>query len=428
MLLDGLSMALSSDRGWNLKLELNTAIVTPPARRINILGSVAVEGTAYSGDPSSIEELDACSCPWLPRHRSERMFAKMTSTIAPQTIRSTRSSVPAPLRRELPPTPPTSKSRHEDGRLKDTPANRALHVDVTPQQLFTRGSLIEYAIHADEDSLVFVGDVRSVLEHLVNEGIQVDCIVTSPPFYGQRDYGVDGQIGLEAHPQEYVDALVEVFEACRPVLRDTGSLWVNLGDTYWSGKGAHKSTEIKQGARRFGVRPQDLPGDGGWARPKQLLLLPHRFAIAMQDAGWLVRNDNVWVKPNPIPDQVRDRCSISHEYMFHFTKERWYYFDRTPVGRTGDHGRVLPPLDTWVVPSSRGNGHHKASYPEELVRVPILATTPPLGIVLDPFVGSGTSMVFAKAHNFRSIGIDLNEDYCLQTAKALSSTSSRSCA
>jgi site-specific DNA-methyltransferase (adenine-specific) len=173
-------------------------------------------------------------------------------------------------------------------------------------------------MHADKDSLVFFGDAGAVLRHLADEGIQVDCIVTSPPFYGQRDYGVQGQIGLEAHPQTYVDALVEVFEACRPVLRDTGSLWVNLGDTYWSGKGAHKSFEIKQGARRFGVRPQDLPGDGGWARPKQLLLLPHRFAIAMQDAGWLVRNDNVWVKPNPIPDQVRDRCE---------------YLPQSPAGR-----------------------------------------------------------------------------------------------
>lgn len=248
--------------------------------------------------------------------------------------------------------------------------------------------------------------------------------MTSPPFYGQRNYGVDGQIGLEPHPREFVDSLVEIFEACRPVLRETGSLWVNLGDTYWGGKGAHKSPEIKQGARRFGVRPQDLPGDGQWARPKQLLLIPHRFAIAMQDAGWLVRNDNVWVKPNPIPDQVRDRCSMSHEYVFHFTKERWYYFDQALVGRPGDRGRILPPLDTWIVPSARGNGNHKASYPEELVRIPVQSTTPPTGIVLDPFVGSGTTMVFAKSRGFRSIGIDLNVEYCLQTVDSLTSLTS----
>lgn len=324
-----------------------------------------------------------------------------------------------PVLRAMGPTPPTSKSRDAAGRLKDTPANRALHPTVTPQSIFTKRSLVKDAYHADDQSLVFHGDARTVLKRLEDAGLQVDCIVTSPPFYGQRDYRVDGQIGLEPHPKEFVDSLVEVFEACRPVLRETGSLWVNLGDTYWSGKGAHKSSEIKQGARRFGVRPQDLPGDGQWARPKQLLLIPHRFAIAMQDAGWLVRNDNVWVKPSPIPDQVRDRCSISHEYVFHFTKQRWYYFDRVQVGRPGDHGRILPPLDTWVVPTVRRRGAHRASYPEELVRIPVLSTTPPTGIVLDPFVGSGTTMVFAKTYGFRSIGIDLNLEYCRQTADAL---------
>jgi site-specific DNA-methyltransferase (cytosine-N4-specific) len=177
---------------------------------------------------------------------------------------------------------------------------------------------------------------------------------------------------------------------------------------------------VKQSARRFGLRPQDLPGDGAWTRPKQLLLIPHRFAIAMQDAGWLVRNDNVWVKPNPVPDQVRDRCSTSHEYVFHFTKERWYYFDRLAVGREMPSGKVLPPIDTWVVPPSRGpNGDHRAGFSEELVRLPILATTPPSGVVLDPFAGSGTSLVFARRRGLRSIGIDLKAEYCDQAAAAV---------
>ncbi|OCB14904.1 DNA methyltransferase [Mycobacterium intracellulare subsp. yongonense] len=285
--------------------------------------------------------------------------------------------------------------------------------------MFAGRALRAQAYYADHRSLVFNGDVSKVLQMVANEGLQVDCIVTSPPFYGQRDYGIDGQIGLESHPQKFVDALVEVFEMCRPVLKDTGSMWVNLGDTYWSGKGAHKSSEAKQSARRFGVRPQDLPGDGVWARPKQLLLIPHRFAIAMQDAGWLIRNDNVWVKPNPIPDQVRDRCSISHEYVFHITKERWYYFDGGPVGRPSAGGGALPPLDTWVVPPSRGSKKHKASFSEELVRIPVLATTPYNGVVLDPFGGSGTTLRFARRHGFRSIGIDLNADYCEEMAQSL---------
>jgi site-specific DNA-methyltransferase (cytosine-N4-specific) len=308
----------------------------------------------------------------------------------------------------LPPVPPSTVSV-VDGALKDTPANRALSPEVTPQSLFEKRSIVKNARFHDSKTLIFQGDVLLALEHLVREAIQVDCIVTSPPFYGQRDYGVDGQIGLEEHPQQFIDNLVEVFALCREVLRDTGSLWVNLGDTYWSGKGAHKSKEIKQSARRFGIRPQDRPGDGVWTRPKQLLLIPHRFAIAMQDAGWLVRND-----------QVRDRCSMSHEYVFHFTKERWYYFDRVAVGRNMPSGKRLPPHDTWVLPPSRGTaGDHKAAFSEELVRLPILGSTPPKGIVLDPFAGSGTSLVFARRHGLRSIGIDLKAEYCDQASAAV---------
>lgn len=317
------------------------------------------------------------------------------------------------------PIPPSTKSVGVDGGLKDTPANRALHPEPTPQAVFTSSDLRVEAYYSDDQALLLNMDVKKGLQQLINGNVKVDCIVTSPPFYGQRDYGFDGQIGLEKHPRDFIDHLVEVFDLCSQVLKDTGSLWVNLGDTYWSGKGAHKSAEAKQGARRFGIRPQDLPGDGEWTRPKQLLLIPHRFAIAMQDAGWLVRNDNVWIKPNPVPDQVRDRCSVSHEYVFHFTKARWYYFDRLPVGRTSPTGTVLPPTDTWIVTPSPGGGAHHASFSEDLVRIPVLTTTPDNGVVLDPFNGSGTSMVFARRHGLRAIGIDLNDEYCDQAVEAL---------
>lgn len=283
---------------------------------------------------------------------------------------------------------------------------------VTPQAVFSNAQVTSSAYYADESVLTFNMDAIEALKILAEHKLQVDCIVTSPPFYGQRDYGVDGQLGLELHPSMFIERLVAVFEACRPVLKDTGSLWVNLGDTYWSGKGQHRSSESKQSARRFGLRPQDRPGDGKWCRPKQLLLIPHRFAIAMQDAGWLVRNDNVWVKPNPIPDQVSDRCSMSHEYVFHFTKERYYYFDKTSVGRPTARGTLLPPLDTWEVPPSRGNGHHKASFSTELIEIPVKSTCPPNGIVLDPFAGSGTVLLYARELGFRSIGIDISEEYC----------------
>lgn len=336
-------------------------------------------------------------------------------------------AVGPPLDRNLDdhPVPPSAAS-FQAGKLKDTPANRALLPRVTSQDLFTSSSLTQDTYFAHDKAIILHGDVTESLHHLIENGVKVNCIVTSPPYYGQRDYDVDGQIGLEDHPQQFLDRLMGVFDQCWEVLSDTGSMWINIGDTYWSGKGAHKSGEIKQGARRFGLRPQDKSGDGKWARPKQLLLMPHRLAIALQDRGWLVRNDNVWVKPNPIPDQVRDRCSISHEYVFHFTKSRWYYFNQEPVGRRLSSGRSLPPLDTWQVPPSSGNGKHRASFSQELVRIPILATTPPQGIVLDPFNGSGTTMSFAYSNGFRSIGIDLKEEYCMDATTMLRQIESKS--
>lgn len=296
--------------------------------------------------------------------------------------------------------------------VKPTKANEALRPQVTSDASFADPTLRKLAFYADDNVIILNMDVREAMGHLARAGVIVNCMVTSPPFYGQRDYGVDGQIGLEEHPRQFIANLVACFEAARPVLAENGSLWVNLGDTYWSGKGEHKSGESKQSARRFGLRPQDKAGDGLLCKPKQLLLIPHRFAIAMQDENWLVRNDNVWVKPNPIPDQVRDRCAMSHEYMFHLVKSRWYYFNKAAVGRRSESGNILPPPDTWEIAPARSSHQHKARFSEELVRIPILATTPPGGVVLDPFGGSGTSLAFARRHGFRAIGIDLKLEFC----------------
>lgn len=301
-----------------------------------------------------------------------------------------------------------------------TKANEAMHPKVLSEKAFLNPGLIKHAYYSDEATLIFNMEVERALSILKQYGILVNCIVTSPPFYGQRDYGVQGQIGLERHPNLYIEKLREVFLQCGELLQDNGSLWVNIGDTYWSGKGQHKSSETKQSARRFGLRPQDRKGDGKLCVPKQLLLVPHRLAISMQEDGWIVRNDNVWRKPNPVPDQVRDRCSISHEYVFHFVKQRWYFFDKNAVGRETESGTVLPPYDTWDVPTVRGNTNgHSARFSQELVRIPISSTTPPRGIVLDPFAGTGTSLLFARKHGLRSIGIDIKEEYCEVMTEAL---------
>lgn len=281
-----------------------------------------------------------------------------------------------------------------------------------PQQIFESRALTKKAFYSDVNCLIFCGEVREVLGWLREAGVFADCIVTSPPFYGQRDYGVAGQLGLEQKPEEFITKLVDVFSNAREVLNTSGSLWVNLGDTYWNGRGQARGQDDKQLARRFGLRPQDRRGDGKLCKNKQLLLIPHRFAISMQDEDWIVRNDNVWVKPNPIPDQVADRSCMSHEYVFHFVTQRFYYYNRVAVGRKTVKGTYMPPADTWEVPLSKGGTVHKASFSEELVRIPILATTPPRGIVLDPFAGSGTSLLFAKRNGFRSIGIDIKQEYC----------------
>lgn len=307
--------------------------------------------------------------------------------------------------------PPKSTDQQQI-ESKPTKANAALRPQVAAANAFRKAALKKVAFYADDNVLIFNMDVREAMTHLAKAGVIVNCMVTSPPFYGQRDYGVDGQIGLEEHPSEFINSLVNCLESCKPVLAENGSLWVNIGDTYWSGKGEHKSGEVKQSARRFGLRPQDKKGDGLLCKPKQLLLIPHRFAIAMQDKDWIVRNDNVWVKPNPIPDQVRDRCSMSHEYVFHFVKSRWYYFDKDLVGRKTASGNMLPPPDTWEIAPARSSHKHKARFSEELVRIPVLATTPAGGVVLDPFGGSGTTLAFARRHGFRAIGIDIKREFC----------------
>ncbi len=269
---------------------------------------------------------------------------------------------------------------------------------------------------------LYKGDAVEILSYIATAS--VDCIVTSPPYYGKRDYGVEGQLGLESHPQMYINKLVAIFSEAKRVLKPTGSLWVNIGDTYWSGKGRSHGIDTKQKNRRFD-RPQDKSGSGPWCVPKQLLLIPHRFAIAMQDDGWIVRNDNVWHKPAPIPDPIADRCSLTHEYVFHFVKQRKYFFDAQAVALPSNGKReTKPPFSVWTIPTAvRQNisyqKKHIAAFPEQLVELPIQATCPPDGLLLDIFCGSGTALhvAVAQGKNRKAIGIDISEDALREAQK-----------
>jgi site-specific DNA-methyltransferase (cytosine-N4-specific) len=278
----------------------------------------------------------------------------------------------------------------------------------------------------------------------------VHCVVTSPPYWGLRDYGTDGQLGLEATPEEYVENMVAVFREVRRVLRDDGTVWLNLGDSYASMKGnpGPNSEDEKQPAPRGWTRPQDwrIPG----LKPKDLVGIPWRVAFALQADGWYLRSDIVWSKPNPMPESVTDRPTKAHEYVFLLTKSRRYFFDSDAVrqpfapktlthrgggrmagkaGRQDGAGKVASGnwgesdavrrsdprganiRTVWTIPTQPFPGAHFAVFPPKLVEPCIKAGCPEGGTVLDPFSGAGTTVMVALRLGRSAIGIELSEDY-----------------
>jgi DNA modification methylase len=337
---------------------------------------------------------------------------------------------------------------------------------------------------------ILQGDVREVLKTLPDESVH--CVVTSPPYWGLRDYGVEGQIGLESSPSEYLTHMVDVFREVRRTLRDDGTLWVNMGDSYASGDRATyrsgASDNKGQQVQDDMPRPKTPPG----LKPKDLVGMPWRLAFALQADGWFLRQDIIWHKPNPMPESVRDRCTKAHEYIFLLAKfERYYYdFERIlePVNGTaharGDGvnpkcyngssfttGKTAAPHENvgqgprraykmpdgwdtgpgahgsfhrngrekgktpkskqnesfsaavaglvearnkrsiWTVPTQAFPEAHFATFPEELIKPCVLAGCPAGGTVLDPFFGSGTTGLVARAQGCKCIGIELNPDY-----------------
>lgn len=271
------------------------------------------------------------------------------------------------------------------------------------------------------DEMILTGDCRAILPELSKRKVKVQTCITSPPYYGLRDYGLPGQIGLENTVQEYVDCLVGVFRQVRDLLASDGTLWMNLGDTY--------------------------TGNNIGGRPKNLLGIPWRVALALQDDGWYLRQDIIWHKSNPVPESVTDRCVRAHEYLFLFSKNQRYYFDHKAIqepsltfampsadakadfrrdnvkrgavvpGRTAQHRKERLPVtardmrnkrSVWTIATEPTKHSHVAAFPRSLVTPCVLAGSRPGDIVLDPFGGSGTVAAVANSLGRRWISIELD--------------------
>lgn len=251
-----------------------------------------------------------------------------------------------------------------------------------------------------DGSLLLEGDVVEELRGLP-EGM-AQCVVTSPPYWGLRDYGIAGQIGLEPRMPEYLGKLVMVFSEVRRVLADDGVLWLNIGDGYTSGNRGYRAPDKKNPARAMSVRPETPEG----LKPKDLLGLPWRLAFALQEDGWYLRSDVIWEKPNAMPESVKDRPVRSHEYLFMLTKSMKYQYNSEAVKENGRNRRTVWKVNTVPFPHA-----HFATFPQRLVELCVLSSSREGGYVLDPFFGSGTVGVVCQRLGRKFVGIELNGEY-----------------
>lgn len=309
--------------------------------------------------------------------------------------------------------------------------------------------------YSDESVTLWHGDSLEVLRTLPDGS--VDCCVTSPPYYGLRDYGIEGQYGLEASPAEYVETMRALFSELRRVLADDGTFWLNLGDSYSTNLGEGNAGASLQGGTRnsyrrdgLAVSPMRRRSAGDGLPQKNLMGIPWRVAFALQDGGWILRNAIIWNKPNAMPESVTDRLSTRYEQVFLFSKSRRYWFDLDPIrevptertdwmswadrkeqgGRfsTSNNrgantkseagaGSLAPnplgrnPGDVWTIATQPFSEAHFATMPSVLAERCIQSGCKPGGTVLDPFSGSGTTGLAAGKHGRRYVGIDLNCEY-----------------
>jgi site-specific DNA-methyltransferase (cytosine-N4-specific) len=251
------------------------------------------------------------------------------------------------------------------------------------------------------DSVLIVGDTKSALAKIPDRVFQ--CCVTSPPYWSLRNYHIEGQIGLEPSLTDYLKNLVGVFGDVRRVLRDDGTLWLNIGDSYTSGGRTWRAPDKKNPVRAMKVRPPTPQG----LKPKDLIGVPWRLALALQEAGWYLRADIIWNKPNCQPESVKDRPTRCHEYLFLFSKSERYLYDSESV--RGPNGRNVRTV--WDVNTRAYRHAHFATFPPELVAPCIELGSREGDLVLDPFIGSGTTGYVALNLARRFLGIELNPDY-----------------
>lgn len=262
---------------------------------------------------------------------------------------------------------------------------------------------------------VYEGDALTVLKQLDDNSY--NCCITSPPYYNLRDYGVENQIGLEETINEYVGKVTAVMEEVRRKLKTDGLLFLNLGDTYYSGKGKSHGTDPKSNKRRFGLRPVDKSGGMGIGlQRKSVIGVPWRVAIEMAKSNWVLRSAIIWHRARGLPEAVLDRPRRSYEYVFMFARDRKYYFNRQPlIEKNVDE-------DVWTIPPrpKLPDGIDTAPYPDELVQRCIDIGCPEGGAVLDPFAGSGTTLRVAIKNSRPATGIDLNPEFCRYMVKEMS--------
>ena len=265
-----------------------------------------------------------------------------------------------------------------------------------------------------DDSLIVEGDAVHALQRMPSNSVR--CVVTSPPYWGLRDYGYDGQIGLEETLPQFINHLVAVFSEVKRVLKPDGTLWLNIGDGFTSGNRGYRAPDKKNPARAMTVRPDTPEG----LKPKDLIGIPWRLAFALQDDGWYLRSDIVWNKPNAMPESVKDRPTRSHEYLFMLTQSERYYYDSESVKEVGVNGKSRNRRSVWNIKTQGFPGAHFATFPPALIEPCILASTKPGDYVLDPFFGSGTVGLSCADLERRYVGIELNSEYVSLAAERLS--------